>query len=368
MKRLFCLLLVFAMTIPAFAERIIVTGIAPTVSGTGAEIINGNVKAAFDKMLVDLNNQFNNIANPKKFLQAMGNSSVYASHGATTRDYGGYKMFSVTTGMMVGMELPKDILSIMNDLDGLSASLEREGDIKLGFSPNILNAHIGLNMGVFKFLPEKLGVIKRDDLYIGFRVGYFKLPDIIDDFNYKSLTLGITTNYQLVSPVSITSFIKWRGINIGSGFIYNGSKVSLIVPLDEISEDITTDGRIYMNPKAFLNLDTKTYTIPLEAVTAIKFLIFNIPLGVGADLAFGSTSLKFGINSDIELQGLPGYTDNRDGRLFVKGGVSNSPSFFNFKIMTGLGISAGPVVFDIPVTIYPVANGYSIGITIGAVF
>jgi hypothetical protein len=43
-----------------------------------------------------------------------------------------------------------------------------------------------------------------------------------------------------------------------------------------------------------------------------------------------------------------------------------SPTFFNFKIMTGIGFKIGPVFLDIPVTYYPgKETNASVGVTLG---
>ncbi|MDR2943060.1 MAG: hypothetical protein LBV17_10755 [Treponema sp.] len=364
MKKLFYVLLVFIMAIPVSAQKktnFKVTGHAPTITGgTGAADYNKAIENVFGDVLQEINNQLNEIkfGNPEMLLQAMGDASVYASHGATTRGYGGYKVFSATVGPMFGVQLPAGITSIINDMGNLSDSLKEEGDVKLGINPNVLNAQFGLNMGVFKI----------DNLYLGLRIGYFNLPDL-EGLNFNSFTLGIMVNYQIVPSISLAGLVAWRGVSLGSGFIYNNSKIGFTAPLgNDIKQDIATGGYIYMKPEASLNLNVNTFTIPLEAITSIKLLIFNIPFGVGADLAFGKTSLGFGVNSDIELKDLPsGYKDNKDGDIYIDAQASNIPSIFNFKIMTGFGFSMGPVIIDIPFTYYP-ASGYNIGITIGAVF
>lgn len=367
MKKLFFMSLVFVLAIPAFTDTIDfgITGHAPTVTGGPLEdSYNSHIQSAFNNVLDEIRSQFNDIefASPKKFLRAMGNSSVYASHGATTRAYTGYKIFTATIGPMFGFQLPSSLGSIVKDLSHISETLERDGDINLGISPNILNINVGLNMGIFKI----------NKLYLGLRVGYFKLPSIIENFKYSNFSFGITANYHIIPTYNLTGLVTWRGLSIGGGFIYNNSKISLAVPLgDPIYENIGggLSGSIYMEPKAALNLNVNTFTIPLEAMTAIKVLIFNIPLGVGADLAFGKTSLKFGLNSDIKLIGLSsGYTKTTNGDVSVNAGASNTPTVFNFKIMTGLGFSMGPVVIDIPFTYYPASRGYNLGFTMGAVY
>lgn len=377
MKKLFCVLLVFAMAIPAFAE-IKITGSAPTIKGGYGtqyddEIIekfNSETQKTFEKALAELNNQLQFLVDPDNFLQAMGNSSVYASHGATTRAYGGYKKFSITLGSMVGFQIPSDISSIKNDIDKLPENLKKDGDVNLGASPNMINLNVGLNMGM----------IKLDKLYLGLRVGYFGLPEIAlsDNLtlnNYKDFTLGATVNYQIIPSFSLAGLIVWRGLSIGSGLIYNRSDVGFTIFVDDITQQIPRSSLPYdtsivlADPKAKINLNSQTYTIPLEAITSIKLIIFNIPLGIGVDLAFGSTSLGANPSADIKIEGLENpYSMDKNGDISIEGSLSNTPSFFNFKIMTGFGFSMGPVVIDIPVTFYPVNHGYNFGFTIGAVY
>jgi len=373
MKKLFCVLLVIAMAIPAFADFTVkVEGKAPTVSGTGLGVAayNTEVEEIFANALGEIEGQIQDLFpnSPNKLLNAMANSSVYTSHGATTRGYAGYKLFTATVGPSFGVQLPNGISSVIDDIGNLSDTLERDHDIQLGVSPNLFNLHFGLCMGAIKILPAHLGFLKRDNMYIGVRFGYFSLPSF-SGLNFSSFTLGLTANYQIIPNIGLAGLVKWRGINVGTGFIYNSNKIGFTMDLDQVNESIPTGGNIQMNPDLSVNLDISTFTIPLEAVTAIKLLIFNIPFGIGADLAFGSTTLGFGINSDIRLDSIPsGYTDNRDGNVSVKASTKNSPNFFNFKIITGFGINAGPVVFDIPITIYPANDSYTIGLTVGAVF
>jgi len=371
MKKLFFLLLVFAMVIPAFAE-IKITGSAPTVTGTGSAEFNKETKDAFDKAIKELEDHLKVFKNPDKFLEAMGDSAVFASHGATTRGYGGYKLFSATIGAMIGAQLPTGLTSIMDDIDGLTDSLEKDGDIRFGISPNVFNVNIGLNMGIMKFLPEHLGIIKRDNLYVGLRVGYFNLPEMDlgkdSKLNYNNLTIGVTANYQIIPSISLAGLLVWRGVNLGSGILYNHSKLSFDMTFDDIREPISQGASIVIDdPKASINLTSNTVTIPLEAITAVKLLIFNIPFGIGADLSFGSTSLAAGIDAPIGFENLYAYKQEKPGDIAVNGDLSNSPHFFNFKIMTGIGITAGPVVIDIPLTFYP-SGGFNFGLTIGAVF
>jgi hypothetical protein len=364
MKKLFCVLLVLAMAIPAFAEKINfgVTGTAPTVTGgTGATEFNNEIDKAFKKGMDELNDKLNDIGigQPTDFLGSMANSSAFGSHGANTSSYGGYKKFSATIGPMVGLQLPSE--KALDEMDKMAKKLEEDGDINLGVSPNLFNINFGLNMGFLKL----------EELYLGVRIGFLKLPQgLLEDFSYDNFLIGVTANYQIMPPVSLAKFIIWRGVNLGSGLLFNNSNIKFIIPMDDINEPIADGGNVIMKPDAVLNMKINTCTIPLEAVTAIKLLIFNIPLGIGADIVFGKTSLDLGVNSGIDLEDLPnGYKQATNGSVSINAGASGKPGFFNFKIMTGFGFVMGPVVIDIPFTIYPSAHpGYNLGLTIGAVF
>jgi hypothetical protein len=371
MKKLCCVLLVLAIAVSAFAEKkqidFKIKGTPPTVTGTDSNstaAFNSEIQSAFDEALGKLNDQLNEIGigQPTNLLGSMANSSAFGSHGATTSSYGGYKKFSATIGPMVGLRLPTDIWAIMDEMDKMSEKLEENGDVSLGVSPNLFNINFGLNMDFLKL----------EKLYMGVRLGFFKLPDgLIEGFSYDNFLFGVTANYQIIPSVNLAKIITWRGVNLGSGLLFNTSNIGFTIPMDEdIDEPITGGGRIYMKPEAALNMKVFTCTIPLEAVTAIKILFINIPLGLGVDIAFGETSLGFGVNSDIELKDLPyGFHQATNGDISVKAGASSNPDFFNFKIMTGLGFQIGPVVIDIPFTFYPAVHpGYNLGLTIGAVF
>jgi hypothetical protein len=94
-------------------------------------------------------------------------------------------------------------------------------------------------------------------------------------------------------------------------------------------------------------------------------LFLNIPLGVGVDFAFGKSDMKLGVSGDANVTGLPAtVTQTSKGNVTATVGGDMSPSFANFKVMTGLGFSFGPVIIDIPISFY-IGSGYSLGLTVG---
>ena len=366
-KIVLALLMTALITASAFALEI--KGTAPTLVGGGfvsdSTSINCKLKQAFDDALDEMRDQMGAIkSKPEALIKAFGDAGIFASHGATQRAYGGYKTFAVTFGPMVGLRLPGSPFTLINDLSNLSDKLAEEQDLKLGINPQVINAHIGINTS--KFLLK--------DLYLGLHFGYMKLDNDtlpLDEisFGFNNFSLGATVNYQLVAPVSrAKGLFLWRGVNVGSGFIYQKTNISAGLGMDEIEQGFDSGGKLTIAPALSLNFNIDTFVIPIEVNTAVRLLWFlNIPLGVGVDLGFGKSDLKIGMDAKITAE-LSGYPTETPGTLSVKAGGDMPPSFFNMKLMSGVGINLGPVVIDVPVTWYFIDNGYSVGVSVGFVW
>jgi len=359
--RIIGVILFLAGAVSVFALDI--SGNAPTFTGTGADMINDAVVLAFNEALNKLKKEAGNIdTKPENFIQSWGNSAVFASHGATQRAYGEYKLFSITLGSMFGLQLSGDPFNIMDDFNNLSRTLNNDHDIKLGVSPQVFNARIGINTS--KFLLDKL--------YLGLHLGLTKFNgnDVgLDGVNYDNFSIGITANYQLVRKKELAKgLLIWRGVNVGSGFIYQGTKIGYGIKLDSYEMDLGSGyGSLVIDPKINLDMKIDTYTIPLEVTTAVRLLWFlNIPLGLGMDLAFGKSDINLDVKGNVNVKNLssPDLTQSSPGYVSANAGGDMAPSFFNFKIMTGIGLNFGPVVLDVPVTFY-LDNGYSVGVTLG---
>jgi hypothetical protein len=368
-KKVLCAILVLAGTISAFALNI--DGKAPTFTGVNDPTISAAIDAAFGVAFGGVFGQLKEKAQgiddkPEQFIRSWGNSGVFASHGATQRAYGDYKLFAFTLGPMLGLQLPGNPFNIAGDLGNLAEKLNKDGDIKLGLNPQIISAKIGINAS--KFLLDKL--------HLGLHFGSMKLDKLfVDGFSFNTFSLGATANYQLIPQLNLAGLLLWRGVNVGSGLIYQGTKIGYTIGLGTCEQPLvvsgTTVGNFSIAPVLFLDMNINTVTIPLEATTAVRLLRFlNIPLGVGVDLGFGKSDLKIGMNGDISVTNLtasyPGISV-KPGNVSVTAGGDMLPSFFNLKFMTGFGFNFGPAILDIPVTIYA-DKGYNVGITVGVVF
>jgi hypothetical protein len=376
MKKVFCILITLTLTATVSTFALEVKGETPVFKSQTSSMdqivsdLNTELSSSFETVLRKIREEVDNVSvSPENFIRAWGNSSVYASHGASQRGYAGYKFFNATVGTMIGFQLPASPFSLISDIDELGDRFKREGDLMLGINPQVFNAQVGINTSKFLL----------NNLYLGVKFSFFSM-DSFEDFFFSTGSFGVTANYQILPTVDILRLIKWRGVSLGSGIIYQRTKVGLSMPMDSYNEPIPnvdssliqagiTQPSLRMESDLIVDLVVNTVTIPLEAVTAIKLSIFNFHFGMGADIAFGKSELTYGMRSNIDIEGLneEKITQEKRGKLSVSDGDGFSPFPFNFKIMTGFGISAGPVIFDIPVTIYfGGGGGYNIGLTLGA--
>jgi len=356
-------ILFLAGTVCAFALEI--KGEAPKLTNS---LYQDALDTEFEYLRSEINKHIKDIASkPENLIKAFGNSQVFASSGAATqRGYGEYKTFCVTLSpVTLGFQLydkPDNFINDIKDANKLLDKLNRDGDIKLGFNPQVINARIGLNTSKFLL----------NNLYLGLRIGYMKLNG--DDLgsaglSFDAFSIGATANYQLVPSKKVAKgLLLWRGVNVGTGFIYSGTKIGLSMNLGRQEGTFSGIGTLTIDPKMVLDFKIDTFTIPVEVTTAVKLLWFlNIPLGVGADFGFGKSDLKVSAAGDMNVTG-SGIQQQTPGYMSLTAGGDMSPTVTNFKVMSGVGINIGPVIIDIPVTYYPLDNGYSVGFSIGAVW
>jgi len=218
------------------------------------------------------------------------------------------------------------------------------------------NIQVGLNAGFI--LPG---------LYLGVRYGGGTVRSATD-LEVTSHTFGVLVNYQILRPINL-GVVQWRGLNFGTGYIYQTSDINLVFLINSMtSGDISI-----VNPSFYLNFDIATHTVPLELMTAFRAGFFQIPIGIGADLGFGSTTMRSGLRGDV-IATPPDAIANeiemeRAGYITVTGpGGTASPTLTSVKIMTGLGFVFGPVFVELPFTYYFRDRGMNFGLTVGFSF
>ena len=382
-RGILCIFIALTATFYGFSNEITVTGTAPTFKTDDPEaqqhidVFNEYLKSAFDSMLGDIQDMSNTILpsgfiNSGNLLKGFGTSSVFSSHGATMRAYADYEFISISLGSTLGLKLPENSTnSFLNGRMDLN-SLMTDNSV-FGVNSQFLSLHVGFN-------PSALIEVFPKNLSLGLRIGLFGLPNLsismnkaTANLNFNIFTIGLTVNYQLIPTMGMDNIIKWRGVNIGSGLIFQTTKLNLTVPFDQIETPIDNAGgpltnlRLAVDPRALLNININTFTIPIEAMSAIKLLFLNIPFGIGFDIAFGKSSLSIDAEAGVNIVGESSslLKQDKSGSLSIDIENSNAPAVFNFKIMTGLGLTFGDkFMIDIPITFY-IKDGFNLGFTLG---
>jgi hypothetical protein len=362
-RKIFILVLLLAFTgmTPLFALD--VTLIPPRFEGGPAavvDLINQLIAGVFARYGAEIGNDLRDIEiDSTKLVNAFANSSVFASTGASQRGYTGYDRFAITIGAMGGIMNPGSIFSFAGEINNITKNVEELNDIDIGFNPQILNAQIGFNTSFLL-----------NNLYLGLKLGFFNYSS--SPITFTTPSIGLMANYQLIPQIKIpTGIILWRGINLGTGIIYQYTDMEIGIPLPSKREQINIlnlySTSMTIDSKLILKFIENTFTVPLEAATSLRLLSFlNLSLGFGADIGFGITDFKVTGDATATFDNLPDFlTPAQAPGLTASTGGTNSPDLFNPKVMAGLGFSIGPVIIDIPITYYFMNNGYNFGITLG---
>lgn len=356
----------------------------PAMQAYFEEKMNGEVKAAFDKTIDTANAKLSQFESQKKLAQGMGNANAYAANSATLQGFQNYDLFAVSAGFMMGVQGPSLDPTVYEHLQD---KIAKEGDLYAGFGAGLTELNVGLNC---KFLVP--------GLYLNAKFGTFKMK--ISDFAIDNQVFGIGANYRLLDKRSFVGLVKWRGISLGSGFYMQMDKVDMQVPVRTFENDAhlrqsvlsgatdqqdstdkealldqmgygpeTPDAQVAIHPVFKMAVDVTTYTIPLEANTAVALLfdLINVSAGVGADLNFGNAKIKLEGQSDADITGNSDRVTFDAAKVNVEGSSSNGPSLMRLRAMTGLGLGLGPVKLDIPL-VYYFNTGVSFGATVAVVW
>ena len=380
------LALVFMLTLTGMAGlfAIDIRVNPPQITGDNkilVDQIQNRVNILFAQQRARFQNEVQGINdNPQNMIGAFATSSIFSSTGASLRTYQGYDAFAVTLGAMGGLQTLGNPFSwafgFLGELNNIINVFDRTGDIQAGVNPQLLNAQIGVNAS--KFLQE--------GLYFGLKAGFFNLdlplPFEDYDFSFRTWSIGGLVNYQIIPQIRVPGgAVVWRGLNIGTGLIYQGTNLILGLPLFSDGGNVSFPISVPMfgsiigeirNAKFEMDFNVNTLTVPLEAVTSVRLLGFvNASLGGGLDFGFGSAGLGGDIDASINVNipyGL-GLRQEKPGSFTVSMGGKNSPALINPKIIGSFGFSAGPaIIMDIPITYYFLNNGYNIGISFGFVW
>ncbi|MDR2210981.1 MAG: hypothetical protein LBO65_05865 [Spirochaetaceae bacterium] len=345
-----------------------VTGTVPQLGDSSGSLplpalqaLQAALDTSFDNILKDIQAEIVDInPNPWKLIRGFADASVFASTGASQRAYEGYKYFAFTVGPTVGLRFPGSGLDSAGDIANIGGALKDDEDIEAGFNIQTITGQLSINTSAFLL----------ENLYLGLRFGYFNFTGI-DDLTVKTFQLGMVGNYQLVRGIDlIPDRVSWRGVGLGSGFIFQQTDIRYAYVLDTYEENFSVGadgGTLQVAPEVVFDMRANTFTVPMEINTAFQFFVFNINFGAGVDLAFGRNHMDLTMDGTIDVRGNNLYAAV-PGSFTMDAGGSAVPTVVNPKLMMYLGFKFGPVVFDIPITyFFLTGHGLSAGITLGVV-
>ena len=361
MKRFLIVLTVFLFLGTAGVFAADVTATSPTLTADQGSLGAAQIDPLLAGLITSAETDLAKFDNMDKAAEAFGNAASYSADGANQRGLMGYKFLTIAVGTMVGFQAPGSSLDNFGDY---ITQIEDEGDAYFGAGLQALTLSVGLNSSFLL-----------DGLFLSAKVGKFSIET--DDIDYDSFNFGLLANYQLVDPFSI-GVVKWRGIQVGSGFIYYNSTADMIVNVPEQSNTISVltanDATIVLDPTINAEITSSGLKMPIDIVSGIRLLwIANLNFGIGADINLASNSeVSLSADGKTYLTDInPALTNvsTTDGSVNVSiDEGTGSVDFIKLRAMFGLGFALGPVKLDIPFTYYFDGTGFAgnVGIT-GAV-
>ena len=287
------------------------------------------------------------------------NSGIYASQVATQNGYQGYDIFAVTIGTMYGVQLPS-----ANPAEAKSAfdDLKSKGDMYAGAAWQLWAVQLGIKgTSISEKMPDKL--------YLGLKFGYTNFST--GNYGFNTIVAGLLANYQLVKAEDVGyGSVLWRGVSAGSGLVYEKNDTTYDLKLSKITESYGAAGdNVVIDPSIRLGVNSYAVTIPVEISTAVRILYFlNLSAGLGVDLYAGSSSIDVNGIGNTNIEGAASNNIDQQGKVFVNGGTDgNKPVYGRGRVMLGLGIGAGPVFIDMPVTYY-LLSGFNVGLSLTTVW
>lgn len=335
------------------AEAAVIWGIPPQLILAGG-VNQVDINAAFNTALAKANADLFKYQRQGDITKGFANANTFAAAAGTIQGYQNYEIFAVSAGVLAGVQAPSMDYDYYKHID---KKIKEDGDIYAGAGGGLAFVNVGIHA---KFIA--------DGLYFNVKYGDMSYKPI-DEIKIDPMLIGIGINYALVKEKSAPiGIVKWRGLSIGTGILYNRSELDLKVKLDK-QQQTEAGGLaiVEVDPSLRFNFVTTTYTIPLDIVTSVRLLwVFNFALGAGVDFNYGKSRLDLSADGTVTVKSLvaiaaPGYVQ------VVQPRQSNDPSVIRFRAMAGVGLNLGPVKIDVPVIYYP-PTGLAVGLTAGVVW
>ena len=320
--------------------------------------------------------------------QGFANAGAAAAHLGTQRAFSDYRMFALVVGTGAGVAAVDVDPSVVEDA---GTSVEDDGDVYLGAAVQPITVSLGINLS---------RIIPRTRLDV--KVGYADIAQgtLADEVGFNSLSAGFGINYQLLRSRQLPlGFLRWRGLTVAGGVIYQRNEVQLEVDLSDDggfgSDPLTfgdvgfsdgdlvflTDvdsntpiGTFNVSPVLNATIESDTYSVPLELTTGLRILwLLDVNFGAGVDLVFGSSDVTLGATAETAFVPSPeaqSLIDSTPGSAVVTTSTSDGPDFVRPRITGGVGVNLGPVKLDVPVMLFFDSEGSTVmaGVNVGIVF
>lgn len=325
-----------------------VTLMLPEITDTD---LRNDANRVINEYQTRVNNTVKEYTNQPKLVQALANAGSATVHAGAQRSWIDYRKWSVTLGAGLGASLPAlDIASIST----AASTLVRDKDIYFGAGAQV-GGTLGLSLGVFR---EDL-----DRWYVALKFGIFDLPRdlLLRGLSFNTLNVGALVSYHIIDTFNIPSgVLRWRGLSLGSGLIYQSNKVSYDLNFNLSPLRFYSGGKSYelfIDPKLTVMARSNSLVIPLEVNTGLRILwLLDISFGVGIDVSMGSSSVGLSIGTPLKLTDSKG---NRpagvlgDGAVGVSAGTQGrGPTVFRPRLSSAVGLNLGPLKLEVPVMLY----------------
>ncbi|MFP4330429.1 MAG: Lsa36 family surface (lipo)protein [Spirochaetaceae bacterium] len=369
---------------------------------TAAENAGIDITRAFDEVLRDTDgpvgdfeSRIENDPNVQRFSElgllseGFANAGATASHLGTPRAFSDYRSFAFILGTGAAVTAP----GIEPDtITSAAESIEDEGDIYLGAGVQPLTAGLGVNISRW---------VDRTRVYL--KVGYFDIPygTLADEVAFNSLSVGGGASYQLLRTRQLPiGFLRWRGLTLSSGLLFQRNRTDIDIEVDEdafstadfgtiefgdlgfTDDDLSGTGltaedpfgTLEVSPTLTAAIESRTYSIPLEASTGVRILwLVDVNLGAGVDLVFGSSELSLGADAEanfVPSQEAGSLVSTEPGSASFNIRSEEGPQLLRPRLTGGVGVNLGPVKLDVPVMLFFDSEGNSAmaGVNLGIVW
>lgn len=326
------------------------------INSVGTGVPGGGNLALADLIAEEINKSLPSAESQSDFFDGMSNANTLSAAGITTSYAPVFEKFLLGLNVSAGADLGSK-----NFTDFKNITKNPEQFKGFGFQ-----AAFVLGISAKSFL--KASWLESHPLNI--YLSGFSMNRKFDDVTTKYFGAGIGLQYKLISEKNWASkSLKWTGIDLSTGFLYSKLDANSSIKLDDtfVSETGGTPFNVNVNnASALLNVNVRTFSIPLEASTGIRlFYIFKLIGGIGADLSLGNTSGTGSLSPGNTVTALSGGNGiSAEGELNLDG--SKGPNLINPRFFFGPQIEFG--IGSVSITLHKSLRKNAIAVNSGVNF